>query len=384
MLPALEPGRYRLRSGEVTGEFDVRSDASALPPLKGQERGGLGLLAVSPALMPTSGGPITITANVGSSIDELNAFIRDIGADADVEQWTDAGWSPQATYPVTPAPISNSASVAITLPRLAEGMYRVVRHHPRGDLSREFWVTSELDAVAAHTPSYAIAGWTLVSTSNGSRFSRADGSTLTLDVTDLSTVDARWQPGASMEVQSRPTVRGRPAALGAIRDGGPDAARLIVLSDTAKRLVLRASANVTDAELFAAVEALDPFPLTGEATVPAVSGRLTGSVAELAGQEGAATVTGWLVVAADGSYRVRDGRASTNAAMHRPELRCRRVLHALGPTAARRRGRRTGQRGASDAGRQSQRRHPLHRRSLGPGRGPLRWRLPAGSVRLPG
>jgi hypothetical protein len=261
-LATLEPGRYRLRSGEVTGEFDVRSDAPALPPLKGQESGGLGLLAVSPALMPTSGGPITITPNVGSSTEELNAFSRDLGPEADVERWTDTGWRPEHTYPVTPAPISNVSSVAITLPGLPEGMYRVVRHHPRGDLSREFWVTSELDAVAANTTSYTIAGWTLASTNNGAQFSRADGSTLTLTVTNLSTTEPGWQPGASMEVMSRPTVRGRPAALVTLQDGGPDALRLIVVSDTVQRLVLRGSATVTDAELTAAIEALDPFPLT--------------------------------------------------------------------------------------------------------------------------
>jgi hypothetical protein len=309
-LPTLEPGRYRLRSGEVTGEFDVRSDAPALPPLKGQERGGLGLLGVSPALMPTTGGPIMITPNVGSSMEELNEFIRDLSAEADVERWTDTGWRPEHTYPVTPAPISNSSSVAITLPGLPEGMYRVVRHHPRGDLTREFWVTSELDAVAANTTSYSIAGWTLVSTSNGSQFSRADGSTVTLTVTDLAPAEPGWQPGASMEVSSRPTVRGRPAAL--VRDG----VRLIVVTDTVKRLVLRGTASVTDAELIAAVEALDPFPLVETATVPDVPGRLVGSVAQLTGQEGAATVTGWLVVAADGTYRLCD------KVERAPNLRC--------------------------------------------------------------
>jgi hypothetical protein len=316
MLPKLEPGRYRLRSGEVTGEFDVRSDAPALPPLKGQERGGLGLLAVSPALMSTTGGPITITPNVGSSIEELNEFTRDLGSEADVERWTDTGWRPEHTYPVTPAPISNSSSVAITLPALAEGMYRVVRHHPRGDLSREFWVTSELDAVAANNTSYAIAGWMLVSTSNGAQFSRTDGSTLTLTVTDLSTADPGWQPGASMEVTSRPTVRGGPAALVTLQDGGPDGLRLIVLADTMQRLVLRGTSAVTDADLIAAVEALEPFPLIGAATAPDIPGRFVGSVAQLAGKEGAATVTGWLVVAADGTYRLCD------KIEREPKLRC--------------------------------------------------------------
>lgn len=315
-LATLEPGRYRLRSGEVTGEFDVRSDAPALLPLKGQERGGVGLLTVSPALVPTSGGPITITTNVGSSVDELNAFTRELGAEADVEQWTDAGWRPQHTYPVTPTPISNSSSVAITLPALAEGMYRVVRHHPRGDLTREFWVTTELDAVAAKNTSYAIDGWMLVSTSNGAVFSRADGSTLSLTVTDLSTSDPGWQPGASMEVSSRPTVRGRPAALVTVRDGGPDALRLIVVSDAQQRLVLRASATVTDAELIAAVESLEPFPLLAAATEPDVPGRLVGSVGQLAGQEGAATVTGWLVVESGGTYRLCD------TVERAPRLRC--------------------------------------------------------------
>lgn len=314
-LPELEPGRYRLRSGEVTGEFDVRSGAPTLPPLKGQGRDGLGLLTVSPALMPTSGGPITITAVYGSSGDELSAFARDLSAGADVEQWSGTGWTPQATYPGLPAPITDSASVAITLPRLAEGMYRVVRHHPRGDLTREFWVTSDLDAIAANTPTYTVPGWTLVSTANGSRFSRADGATIAVEVTELAPPDAGWQAGSSMEVQSRPTVRGRPAALVAIPDDRPDS-RLIVLSDTAKRLVIRATANVTDAELIAAVEGLEPFPLTGEATVPDIAGRLVGSVAQLAGQEGAATLTGWLVVAADGSYRLCETVERT------PKLRC--------------------------------------------------------------
>jgi hypothetical protein len=33
MIPKLEPGRYRLRSGSVTGEFDVRIDAPPPPRL---------------------------------------------------------------------------------------------------------------------------------------------------------------------------------------------------------------------------------------------------------------------------------------------------------------------------------------------------------------
>jgi hypothetical protein len=315
MIPKLEPGRYRLRSGSVTGEFDVRIDAPPPPRLASQERGGLGLLTVSPALVSTQGGPIILTADVGSSIDELTTFTAELGPDADVDQWTGGAWQPRGTFRVTPAPVSNLAAVAITLPRLPEGMYRVVRHHPRGDLTREFWTTSDLGP-SANEPPFTIAGWTLVSTGNGADFSRADAATLSLTISDLATADPGWQPGASMQVDARSTVRGWPAALVSLRDGGPDASRLIVVADHARRLVLRGSATVTDADLVAALEALEPFPLTGAPAVPDVPGRLTGSVAGLMGQEGAATVTGWLVVTPEGKYRLCD------SVERAPTLRC--------------------------------------------------------------
>jgi hypothetical protein len=101
-----------------------------------------------------------------------------------------------------------------------------------------------------------------------------------------------------------------------LRDGGPEPSRLIVVTDDTRRLVLRGSATVTDADLVAALEALEPFPLTGAPTVPDVPGRLTGSVAELTGQEGAATVTGWLVVTSKGMYQVCD------SVDREPTLRC--------------------------------------------------------------
>jgi hypothetical protein len=193
-------------------------------------------------------------------------------------------------------------------------MCRIVRHHPHGDLTREFWITRDLDS-AADVPSYSITGWTPVGTSHGFQFSRADASTLSLTVTDLA-ADPTWQPGTTMQVVARPTVRGWPTALVSVPDGGPAGSRLIVVADDTRRLVLRGSPNVTDDDLVTAFGALEPFPLTGAPTVPDVPGRLTGSVTELIGREGAATVTGWLVLSSGGTYQLCD------TVDREPTLRC--------------------------------------------------------------
>jgi hypothetical protein len=87
----------------------------------------------------------------------MTTFTSELGPDADIEQWTAGGWQRRGAFPVSPAPISNLSAVAITLPPLPEGMYRVVRHHPRGDLTREFWITGDLDTTA-NEPSYSIPG----------------------------------------------------------------------------------------------------------------------------------------------------------------------------------------------------------------------------------
>jgi hypothetical protein len=77
------------------------------------------------------------------------------------------------------------------------------------------------------------------------------------------------------------------------------------MQDGERRLLVERQGTVTDAELIAVVEALDPFPLTDAASAPVLPDRHRGTVSDVLNKvEGAVTVTGWVVIEPSGKVRI--------------------------------------------------------------------------------
>jgi hypothetical protein len=318
-VPPLEPGFYRLSHDGVGGILTIAEGAPEPPPLQGQVPSAIGLMNVSPALVAPAGGPIVVSAEPISidgsqSRDNIDAFQKSLEPGARIERWDGAAWQAVVAIDTLTAVPERPGAVSLTVPALPESMYRVVRHAPKGDISREFWVTSEV-VFADSTETTKVdlsklpAGWVLVSQSTnfGSAWtfakpqpSSADANGAVASVINVADDPSSSQPGRGFEIVSKTTVRGRPAVIVTTRDTGFGYEYLLLVEDGKRRLTVRRVGSVSDAELVAVAESFEPFPVI--AGDPYVSGRITGSVADVVGanneavNEGAASVTGWLVV----------------------------------------------------------------------------------------
>ena len=151
-LPALEPGWYQLRHDTAAGIFQVSAEASALPPIDGQNS-AVGVLIATPDLLPPTGGRIAVTVSPPTSStvttgESVDTFAAQVAPGVRVERRAADGWEQVGEFDLEPKPGSGPADLQFTLPSMPVGMYRLVRSHPSGDLIREFWVADELLALA--------------------------------------------------------------------------------------------------------------------------------------------------------------------------------------------------------------------------------------------
>jgi hypothetical protein len=94
-------------------------------------------------LVAPTGGPIVVTAqpNPTESSDAIKEFETTLEPGDRVERWNAGAWQQAATFD-TLAAVPDELGMSFALPPLPEGMYRVVRRSPAGDVFREFWVVS--------------------------------------------------------------------------------------------------------------------------------------------------------------------------------------------------------------------------------------------------
>jgi hypothetical protein len=107
-------------------------------------------LVAYPTVMPASGevGLVGFPPNHGpQTADEAHQFNLGLAPSVTIQRWDGKTWIIVTTRTVheASAPLSNTGEVGVTLPRLASGAYRIVRHSATaGDLARVVWVVSSL------------------------------------------------------------------------------------------------------------------------------------------------------------------------------------------------------------------------------------------------
>ncbi len=169
-IPELPIGRYRLSHCDVSevsglcasGEF-VLGDGMPLPGPVGKGRAAGAWLCTEPTVVPNGNtNEVTIRAfasgdDMGnSSYAPLDGHFRDT---VDLEEWHETGWT-RVNGPLTVAGLVDacfgSRRETVTIPRLPEGTYRLLRNHAElGDLEGVFWVIPD------HPKNIALPGATL-------------------------------------------------------------------------------------------------------------------------------------------------------------------------------------------------------------------------------
>lgn len=142
-IPSLEPGWYRLGVGSrAFGVFQVVAGAPPAPAVTNPPT-----LTAHSALLPPRGGQLRLVAfppitGVQTS-DQVMQFNQQLAPSATLERLEGPSWVEVATLRVHPAtpPLRNTAEVAVTIPPLAPGSYRLIRASPSlGNLARQIWV----------------------------------------------------------------------------------------------------------------------------------------------------------------------------------------------------------------------------------------------------
>jgi len=85
--------------------------------------------------------------------DDVRQFNQGLAPSVTIQNWDGDAWVALTTLLVHQAkpPLSNTEEVAVTLPTLSPGAYRIVRHSTTaGDLARVVWVVRNLP----HTPGH--------------------------------------------------------------------------------------------------------------------------------------------------------------------------------------------------------------------------------------
>lgn len=141
-LPSLAPGWYRLGVGKAYGAVHVVAGA-ATPILTNPPT-----LTVNPELVATTGGVLGLDgfppSNGVQTLAGVEQFNDQLSPSVDLQRLDGKTWVRVAGLTATKPPpsyIEHPAGVAVTIPALAPGAYRLLRHSPTaGDLVRQFWV----------------------------------------------------------------------------------------------------------------------------------------------------------------------------------------------------------------------------------------------------
>jgi hypothetical protein len=141
-LPSLTPGWYRLGVGNAYGVVGVVPGA-ATPVLTNPPT-----LTVYPELVAPTGGVLGLDGfpptNGVQTLAQVNQFNDQLSPTVDLQRLEGTTWVPVAALTAAKPPppyIEHPAGVAVTVPVLAAGAYRLVRRSPTaGDLVRQFWV----------------------------------------------------------------------------------------------------------------------------------------------------------------------------------------------------------------------------------------------------
>lgn len=141
-LPALSPGWYRFGVGKAYGIVRVVAGAST-PVLTNPAT-----LTVVPELIPPTGSVLGLDGfppnNGVQTLEQVSEFNEQLAPTVSLQRLEGTTWVPVATLTAAKPPppyIEHPAGVAVTIPALPPGAYRLVRQSPTaGDLFRQFWV----------------------------------------------------------------------------------------------------------------------------------------------------------------------------------------------------------------------------------------------------
>jgi hypothetical protein len=151
MAPMSE-GRYRVgfpRNGGtgIFGEIRVVSDAPSPVPVENPRPP---MLLVAPTIMRDSreirlyGLPENRDGH--TSFDDVHRFNQDMATSIILQRWDGGGWDVVTRLPVGPVSeaLHNPEEVAVSLPYLSTGAYRITRGSPSGALARVIWIDESL------------------------------------------------------------------------------------------------------------------------------------------------------------------------------------------------------------------------------------------------
>ncbi|MDQ3974449.1 MAG: hypothetical protein M3276_08990, partial [Actinomycetota bacterium] len=154
-LPRLEPGWYRLTHNSsdsdrvAAGIIEVSAQPGTLAPdLTGP--GEQPILGVQPFLLPAGQHEIRVVATAPSinTADQAAAFDATLAPTVALQHWVDGGWETLTVLPVDTSPqppVRNTKEVAVTLPALDTGAYRLLRDSTAvAPLPGHLWVTDLL------------------------------------------------------------------------------------------------------------------------------------------------------------------------------------------------------------------------------------------------
>jgi hypothetical protein len=149
-VPPLSPGWYRVGHDKVHdgapvyGVFRIATDAQ--PPVPIDNPSGA-LLMARPSFVEPAGGEVGIVgfpALTGTQTSEgVHRFNQGLSSTCALQRWDGSEWVAVTTLVVRPAtpPLDNEDQVAVAIPALESGAYRIVRHSDdAGDLARVIWV----------------------------------------------------------------------------------------------------------------------------------------------------------------------------------------------------------------------------------------------------
>lgn len=151
MAPMSE-GRYRVGfprndGTRIFGEIRVVGDAPSPVPVENPRHP---MLLVSPTIMRNSreirlyGLPEHRDGH--TSFDDVHRFNQGMATSITLQRWDGGAWDVVTRLPVGPAPepLHNAEEVAVSLPHLSSGAYRITRGSPSGDVVRVIWIDESL------------------------------------------------------------------------------------------------------------------------------------------------------------------------------------------------------------------------------------------------
>lgn len=162
----LDEGWYRIsevgrRDVAARGVVQVVEGAETPAPLTPLGEPGI---SVQPALVTSSGGPVTLVPMIPGDGDQLDdaAVVEGLDQTAMTERWDGDGWTVVSNTWIYPGMGDYPANGTLLMPPLEPGAYRVVRSGPDGDHTGRFWVlpaAGQRDAVILEEYEGAPAGY---------------------------------------------------------------------------------------------------------------------------------------------------------------------------------------------------------------------------------